>query len=114
VKIDVEGAEYATLQGAADTLERLKPTILVEVSDRTLRHQGASGSEVWDFLVQRGYTMQVFDRKTGFPSQGVKPSYFDSENVIAIHNTKNRALEHYVIDSGDGYPRGIWIDLWPR
>jgi len=93
IKIDVEGAEYVTLRGAEDTLRRFKPSILLEISDRTLVHQGASGSKVWDFLIQRGYSIRVFHKKTGLPSQEVKPSYFDSENAIATRDNSTHTNE---------------------
>jgi len=109
VKIDVEGAEYATLHGAADALERFKPTILLEVSDRTLRRQGASGSQVWDFLLSKGYSINSFDGKTGLPSPGLRKPYFDSENVVATHNTASGhhpLFRQYTCWSGDA-PAGF-------
>jgi FkbM family methyltransferase len=114
VKIDVEGAEYATLQGAADTVERFKPIILLEVSDRALRHQGASGSQVWDFLLWKGYSINSFDGKTGLPSPGLRKPYFDSENVLATHNTASGhdpLFRQYACWSGD-VPAGFAVNFF--
>ncbi len=84
IKMDVEGAELAALQGAMDTLRRLHPALLVEISDRTLEHQGASSREVLDLLASEGYRFYGFDEQTGFPRPLERKPRFDSENVVAL------------------------------
>lgn len=59
IKIDVEGSEYAVLEGAADTLERCRPVILAELSDALLRKSGASVDLVLQFL--RSHRYDVYD-----------------------------------------------------
>ena len=44
VKIDVEGAELSVLQGAADTLKRLRPFLLIEDHSEVFPWVGAMGS----------------------------------------------------------------------
>jgi len=90
IKIDVEGAEYAVLQGATATIEQFNPSILLELSDRTLVHQGASSDKVWSFLTKRGYVIHVFDRKTGLISLGERKKQFDSENIVATRSQSER------------------------
>jgi len=87
MKVDVEGAEFHVLQGAQDTLRLFRPTILLELSDRTLRHQGCHSGQIWDFLVREGYRMYRFSEQTGLPVQAERKACFDSENVIAVHKT---------------------------
>jgi len=84
IKMDVEGAEMLALRGAAETLRRFHPVLLLEVSDRTLQHQGSSSREVLDFLAREGYRFHSFDHASGLPQPlQVKP-YFDSENIVAV------------------------------
>ncbi|MFN3975386.1 MAG: FkbM family methyltransferase [Dehalococcoidia bacterium] len=87
IKIDVEGAELKVLQGAQGVLHRFRPTLLVELQDRTLRMQGATAQQVWDFLVDRGYRILRFDQGTGQPTPvetyqdfAVRPSV----NIVAL------------------------------
>ena len=42
VKIDVEGAEMLVLKGAAKTLARYHPVLIVELIDKQLRSMGTS------------------------------------------------------------------------
>lgn len=60
VKIDVEGAELQVLQGAAVTLERHRPVLLVEVFEPFLARQGSSPAELFAWLAARGYRAHVF------------------------------------------------------
>jgi FkbM family methyltransferase len=53
IKIDVEGHELAVLHGAADTLRRDRPTLVVEAEER--HHVGAVAA-ITEFLTGLGYT----------------------------------------------------------
>lgn len=57
LKIDVEGFEPAVLAGAAEVLERDRPSLLLEIEDRHLDKYGRSAAEVADSLRRLGYTM---------------------------------------------------------
>jgi len=50
VKIDVEGAELAVLQGAPRLLRQSRPDLLVEVAS-----EEANKRQVWEILVREGY-----------------------------------------------------------
>jgi len=84
IKLDVEGAELLALQGATETLMRFRPVLLLELSDRTLKHQGCSSKDVWQFLIQNGYKIYAFDNTTGMPVPAERRDYFDAENIIAV------------------------------
>ncbi|MDA2809148.1 FkbM family methyltransferase [Nocardiopsis sp. RSe5-2] len=62
MKIDVEGFEQAVLAGAARTLERDRPALLLEVEDRHLDKYGTTSAEVADALAGHGYTMSAWRR----------------------------------------------------
>jgi FkbM family methyltransferase len=64
IKIDVEGAEYLTMTGAADILRRLRPTILSEVHVEQLRRvSNVSGDEYFSLMREYGY--DVFELLPG-------------------------------------------------
>ena len=55
VKIDVEGAELVALRGAAQSLKRFHPKLIVEVVPRQLANMGTSVEEVESFIASLGY-----------------------------------------------------------
>jgi len=84
VKMDIEGAELAAIQGAEQTLGKFRPLLLLEVSDRSLQHQNASSGKLLDFVMSFGYRIYAFDPKTGLPVRAERKTYYDSENVLAV------------------------------
>ena len=84
IKMDIEGAEFAALRGGSATLTRYRPVLLMELSDRALRHQNASSAEILAFLGDHGYEMLVFDARSGLPAPLAPRGYFDSENILAV------------------------------
>jgi FkbM family methyltransferase len=60
IKIDVEGAEFAVLQGGRKTLAKHKPVLVIEYPRRGKPIPGISREDLYDFLVvDVGY--RVFD-----------------------------------------------------
>ncbi len=59
IKIDVEGYEPAVLRGATVTLERFRPTLLIEIEDRHLEKFRASSATIIDQLAPLGYRMKT-------------------------------------------------------
>ena len=57
LKIDVEGADYRVLLGAAATIDRLRPRVIVV---ETL----ADKDRICSFLLDRGYSLRAFDSQT--------------------------------------------------
>ena len=58
IKIDVEGYELHVLQGARETLARLRPVMFIEVSNFNLCEQGTSAQELIAFLEAAGYLLE--------------------------------------------------------
>jgi FkbM family methyltransferase len=81
VKLDVEGAELRTLEGAAGTLRKYRPVVLLEVSAASLRPQGASRQGLLAFLRSLEYTFYKFG-ETGLPAIAEEGSY--SDNMLAV------------------------------
>lgn len=55
VKMDIEGSEYRALLGARKTLERDRPSILIELNEAALQACGSSSRQVKEFLSGLGY-----------------------------------------------------------
>lgn len=55
VKIDVEGAELAVLEGGRTTLARLKPLMIFEHVASAAALYGARSADLWDLLTGLGY-----------------------------------------------------------
>jgi len=57
IKMDVEGAEWAALQGMAGIIQRDRPTLLMEVNRLACGRFGYEPNVFWEFLCRRfGYT----------------------------------------------------------
>ncbi|WP_253772952.1 FkbM family methyltransferase [Goodfellowiella coeruleoviolacea] len=60
VKGDVEGAELSLLHGARKTIERFRPSLLLEIEARHTERYGHSAADVADWLRERGYQMSTW------------------------------------------------------
>ena len=68
VKIDVEGAEGIVIDGATATIERHRPSFVMEFSkEMTTRVSARSPQEHLARFVDWGYSIAVIDRATGEP-----------------------------------------------
>jgi FkbM family methyltransferase len=67
MKIDVEGFEERVLRGGARTLERFRPTILIEIQPTTLERAGSSVHRLADLLTGHGYTLMRAKRRALVP-----------------------------------------------
>jgi FkbM family methyltransferase len=66
IKIDVEGFEYAVLEGAMQTLKKHTPTLILELDDTNLKANKSSAQQVVDLLASLGYN-QFYDLDTQYP-----------------------------------------------
>ncbi|NRQ38187.1 FkbM family methyltransferase [Nonomuraea sp. NN258] len=60
MKLDVEGFEATVLEGAERTIERHRPTLLIEIEQRHLGKYGRTTGDVAGSLVERGYRMRAW------------------------------------------------------
>jgi FkbM family methyltransferase len=84
VKIDVEGADEAVLRGAAGTIARCHPTLIVEI--------WGGGHFIRSYLGELGYVAYAYDygahRLTPLP-----PDYAYPGNLVAVHPERLAAIE---------------------
>ncbi len=92
MKIDVEGAEFAVLQGARGILSRDHPILLLELCDETLQHQGAGSADVLKLLRAYGYEVFIFDPTSGRPISGETPPEAD-QNIIAVPSSRPISIQ---------------------
>ncbi|MDX8034699.1 FkbM family methyltransferase [Lentzea sp. BCCO 10_0856] len=71
VKADVEGAELRVLEGAAGTIERLKPAFLLEIEERHVERFGYHAKDVAEFLTERGYRMSTWHGSEWVPTHNI-------------------------------------------
>jgi len=57
IKLDLEGAEVAALQGATQLIDQVHPSFLIEVEPEHLKRQGSSANQLIEILESRGYKM---------------------------------------------------------
>lgn len=90
IKMDVEGAEPAVLDGASETLARDRPDLLLEIEDRHLAKYGARAEDLFDRLGDLGYVGQVWDRRRWEEVDAVAPghrNYLFSTSPVAARAT---------------------------
>jgi FkbM family methyltransferase len=94
IKIDVEGHELAVLAGAAATLARHKPNLLIECNDE---HQPDAVKRLGAWLDSHGYTAMFLDNHELCPideyQRDVHWTTHEIENFIAIHRSRPDVLE---------------------
>ena len=62
IKIDVEGAEYDTLRGAAETLQNLRPVCIVAIHPEPIKAMGDRLEDIYDFIISCRYRI-MFNKK---------------------------------------------------
>ncbi|WP_345632892.1 FkbM family methyltransferase [Rugosimonospora acidiphila] len=62
VKIDVEGGELHVLRGGERSIDRFRPTMLIEIEARHTARYEYSPDDVVNWLAERGYSMYAWRR----------------------------------------------------
>lgn len=55
IKVDIEGCECRFLEGAANTIKRFRPTMLIEINPRGLATFGNTAADIRNFLDEHNY-----------------------------------------------------------
>ncbi len=61
IKIDVEGCELKALKGAAKTIDKHRPIMVIEVNHPALKRQGNFATEIFDWLLEHSYAYTPID-----------------------------------------------------
>ena len=72
IKIDVEGYELDVLIGGKETINKFKPTMLIEINDATLSRQGISRNDIFAWLKENNYIYRNI-----YKEQGLNDSQLD-------------------------------------
>ncbi len=65
IKIDVEGCELKVLKGAAKTIEKFRPIMVIEINEPALKRQGNTPQEVVLWIGRHNYGMNMIEECTG-------------------------------------------------
>lgn len=91
VKMDIEGSEFRALRGAARTLERFRPAILIELNDVALRRCGSSPQAVNALLREIGYRgWRITRHSVEMVTDNVNG---DCDECIYIHQSDRARME---------------------
>ncbi len=92
LKIDVEGSELATLEGASESIAKgIFPLIMIEFNELNLRRVGASTNDLLNALESKGYTVCRFDEQAlqlvsqSFDGPVWYDNYFAAADVEAVN-----------------------------
>jgi FkbM family methyltransferase len=90
VKIDVEGFELKVLKGAAESIKKFKPVLIIEVDDEHLKRSGSSAAELVSFLSE----LQYRSRRTD-----------NDDNITAAYNFSGKHFDVISLPLVQGYVR---------
>lgn len=69
VKIDVEGYELKVLMGGEQTINKLKPVLVIEINDHTLKRTNTTREEIFQWLTDHGYAFRNIYAEQGLQDE---------------------------------------------
>ena len=92
IKIDIEGAELACLQGAKETLKNFKPKIIIEIQDFSAERADYKATDIIDLLSELGYEFFRIE-KAGKLISITRADLLDFQNVLCIHHEDTNTIQ---------------------
>jgi FkbM family methyltransferase len=68
IKIDIEGCELKFLRGAAKTIDKCKPVLVMEINHVALERQGDKPEEIYEWLRVHGYKTKIIQENCDIDS----------------------------------------------
>lgn len=84
MKIDIEGAELSCLRGAAQTIARFRPRIIVEIQRETCERAGYSQHEILRFMLERNYACYRIGSRAELRPVTTTADLQDFQNVLCV------------------------------
>lgn len=84
IKVDIEGSEIAFLEGAAETIAKFRPRLMIEVNSLTLQRFGKTSAELVGLLGKYRYQLATATTIGGFKPLDRLPVYGEEPNVYAF------------------------------
>jgi len=84
IKIDVEGAELLVLHGAEHILKRIRPYLLIEISDLNTVNHGYKAKEVVELLSKNDYTLNTISAAGDVVRAEIQDIDFVSGTYLAV------------------------------
>jgi FkbM family methyltransferase len=91
MKIDVEGYEYFVLEGGLNSIERNKPTIVIELLRKWMAPFGRHPQDVMNLLFSRGYTSFAIGSESLSEVNLIDESTLET-NFIFVHKDNSKHL----------------------
>jgi FkbM family methyltransferase len=89
IKIDIEGSEFLALKGMQKVLTIIRPKILVELKEETLKNSGYTEKDVISFLEKAGYSRFIIEEK-GNISNDLNRQVKDYYNYVFLPESTDR------------------------
>lgn len=84
IKIDVEGNELYVLQGAVSCLKKLKPKLLIEMSEKNFNAAGYTKQDIFNFLESLGYSINLILKRGKLKAVNTPSDLPEFCNILAI------------------------------
>ncbi len=112
IKIDVEGHEFAVLEGARETIARYHPTILVEVEER---HKPGGIARIRGLLEASGYEGYFLDGPALRPIADFDPARDQDEGSLQRSVKVGRYINNFIyFERRQAAERAATINRWLR